>query len=109
MEFIDNIQAKADYLSKAADVVTGTSGFTETVNVASTKEQGVMSKSTVAGDGVFYLIKVALTIYLIQQIVPSSEQYKNVRIALYVLAVIGSGYPLFFLIILYLMRMKITM
>jgi hypothetical protein len=58
-----------------------------------------------------YLISVVLSIMLIQKLVPmnaSNPIYRNLRIVLYILAVLGGGYPLLFLIVLYLFKMQLT-
>ena len=67
------------------------------------------TKSTTSSffDLVFYLIQTVVGFVLVQQIVPNSDQYKNVKIIMYILILLG-GYPVFFLIILWLFKLKIN-
>jgi hypothetical protein len=108
MDLIDDINSKIDYIKTATDVVTSTSEFTATAAVKPAPAPAPVSKASVGGDFAMYVVKVAISIYLIQQVVPSSESYQNLRIIMYILAVLGSGYPLLFLIILYFMKLKIN-
>jgi hypothetical protein len=62
-------------------------------------------------DLLMYIISVAISIMLIQKIVPmnnSNPAYVKLRICLYVIAVLGGGYPLFFLIVLYFLKVQFT-
>ena len=65
-----------------------------------------------ATDLLMYIVSVVISIMLIQKIVPMSNNtnpaYVKLRLALYVMAVLGGGYPLLFLIVVYLFKMQLT-
>ena len=108
MDFINN---KIDDLTTKAKVLTSTSSFGETAPapvVVTKTETKEISKGSVAFDLVSYLFWVGVGIYLVQELIPSTDAYKTLRIVIYVLLVFGEGYPAFFLAVLYFLKMQIT-
>jgi len=106
MDFINN---KIDELTTKANVLTSTSEFTETAPVVVTKtEIKEISKASVTFDLISYLFWVGVGIYLVQILIPPTDSYQTLRIVLYVMLVLGGGYPAVFLAVLYFLKMQIT-
>ena len=102
------IKSKVDYgkqvvklaKSKFGDMASSSEPMVDTVVVAP------VTPASVTFDLSSYILQVIIAIYLINQIVPHGES--NLKIIMYVLVVLGGGYPLFFLILLWLFKMQIT-
>jgi hypothetical protein len=101
MEFLNEIPI-VDLVSNFANVNSKSSSEPK-----KTESVIVVNRQRTTDSLVWYIAKVSVTIYLINLLVPGSEIYTTLRILLYVMAVLGSGYPLLFLIILYVLGMKV--
>ena len=86
--------------SKFGDMASSSEPMVKTVVVAP------VTAASVTFDFSSYIVKVIIGIYLVNKIVPPGES--NLKIMMYVLVVLGGGYPLFFLILLWLFKMQIT-
>ena len=91
-----------DMASSSAPMASSSEPMVKTVVVAP------VTAASVTFDFSSYIVKVIIGIYLVNKIVPPGDSYKNLKIMMYVLVVLGGGYPLFFLILLWLFKMQIT-
>lgn len=112
MDFINN---KIDTLTTKAKVLTSISLFGETAPapapapvVIIKNETQEISKESVTFDLISYIFWVGIGIYLVQKLIPVGDAYQTLRIVLYVMLVLGGGYPAVFLAVLYFLKMQIT-
>ena len=101
-KFGDMASSSAPMASSSAPMASSSEPMVKTVVVAP------VTAASVTFDFSSYIVKVIIGIYLVNKIVPPGDSYKNLKIMMYVLVVLGGGYPLFFLILLWLFKMQIT-
>lgn len=112
MDYLNSkLESAVDYGKQVKELVTSKFGDMASSSAPSspiikTVIVEPVTPASVTFDLSSYILKVIIGIYLVNQIVPPGES--NLRIMMYVLVVLGGGYPLFFLIILLIFKMQIT-
>ena len=110
MDYVDSkINLTTNYITKVAGLVSKF-GVMESSSEPTPETKLVVVEPVTAASVTFdfssYIVKVIIGIYLVNQLVPPGE--RNLRIIMYILVVLGGGYPLIFLILLWLFKMQIT-